>query len=102
MATDQSIEQGDTSLPIEETAQPQSATSWADMTAQDEDAEQMSISIVNEGIRTRGQEKAWSRVMDMTDVDLRRDTATVDRSGLNTYHFDPSLAKRHHLFYLHG
>ena len=29
--------------------------------------------------------------MDMTDADLQRDTSKVDRSGLNTYHFDPSF-----------
>ena len=67
MATDQSIEQEDMSLPIEETVQSQAATSWADIAAQDEDAEQRIINIENEGIRAGDQEKAWSRVTDMTD-----------------------------------
>ena len=49
------------------------------------------MDIENEGIRPGDQEKAWSRVIEMTDADLRKDTAMIDRSGLNTYHFNPSL-----------
>ena len=45
----------------------------------------------NTGVQTGDQELAWSRVLDMTDEDLRTDTSSVDRSKLNTYHFDQSL-----------
>ena len=45
MATDQSIEQSDMSLPCQETTQLRTATSWADITAQDEDVEQSSINL---------------------------------------------------------
>ena len=64
------------------------------MTAQDEEEEQKSKTDQNTGIQTIDQELAWSRVLEMTDEDLRKDTSGVDRSGLNTYHFDPSLVGR--------
>ena len=66
--------------------------SWAQMTAQDEEEDQRSKVDQDTGVRTGDQELAWSRVLNMTDEDLRRDTSRVDRSQLNTYHFDVSLA----------
>ena len=65
--------------------------SWAEITAQDEEEEQKSKDDQNTGVQTGDQELAWSRVLEMTDEDLRKDTSSVDRSRLNTYHFDPSL-----------
>ena len=64
---------------------------WADITAQDEEEQQKSIEDQNTGIQTGDQELAWSRVLKMTDEDLRNDTSSIDRSKLHTYHFDPSL-----------
>ena len=90
MTTDQSTTLEDMSLPIEE-APAQTSSSWADITAQDEEDEQKNRDEENEGILTGDQVKAWSRVLGMTDEDLRRNPDTVNRSGLNTYHFDPSL-----------
>ena len=78
------------SLPIEELMQP-SSTSWADIAAQDEDEEQKSMDEENVGIQTGDQQRAWARVLEMTDEDLRRDPANIDRSKLFTYHVDPSL-----------
>ena len=66
--------------------------SWAQMTAQDEEEDQRSKMDQDTGVRTGDQDLAWSRVLNMTDEDLRRDTSRVDRSQLNTYHFDVSLA----------
>ena len=68
-----------------------SSQSWAEITAQDEEEEQKSKDDQNTGVQTGDQELAWSRVLEMTDEDLRKDTSSVDRSRLNTYHFDPSL-----------
>ena len=64
---------------------------WAEITAQDEEEEQKSKIDQNTGVQTGDQELAWSRVLEMTDEDLRKDTSSVDRSRLSTYHFDPSL-----------
>ena len=68
-----------------------SSQTWAEMTAQDEEEDQRSRMDQNTGVQTGDQELAWSRVLDMTDEDLRKDTSRVDRSKLNTYHFDASL-----------
>ena len=68
-----------------------SSQSWADITAQDEEEEQKSKTDQDTGVQTGNQELAWSRVLTLTDEDLRTDTSSVDRSRLNTYHFDPSL-----------
>ena len=68
-----------------------SSQSWADITAQDEEEDQKSKKDQNTGVQTGDQELAWSRVLNMTDEDLRKDTSRVDRSQLNTYHFDASL-----------
>ena len=68
-----------------------SSQSWAEITAQDEEEEQKSKTDQNTGVQTGDQELAWSRVLEMTDEDLRKDTSGVDRSRLNAYHFDPSL-----------
>ena len=43
------------------------------------------------GVQTGDQQQAWGRVLEMTDEDLRRDPANIDRSKVFTYHFDPSL-----------
>ena len=68
-----------------------SSQSWAEITAQDEEEDQRSKMDQDTGVQTGDQELAWSRVLDMTDEDLRKDTSSVDRSQLNTYHFDASL-----------
>ena len=68
-----------------------SSQSWAEITAQDEEEEQKSKTDQDTGVQIGDQELAWSRVLTMTDEDLRTDTSSVDRSRLNTYHFDPSL-----------
>ena len=65
--------------------------SWAQITAQDEEEDQRSKMDQDTGVRTGDQDLAWLRVLNMTDEDLRRDTSRVDRSQLNTYHFDVSL-----------
>ena len=65
--------------------------SWAEITAQDEEEDQRSKMDQDTGVQTGDQELAWSRVLNMTDEDLRKDTSSVDRSQLNTYHFDVSL-----------
>ena len=78
--------------PLEEDKRPPSQ-SWAQMTAQDEEEDQKSKMDQDTGVRTGDQELAWSRVLNMTDEDLRTDTSQVDRSQLNTYHFDVSLVK---------
>ena len=67
--------------------------SWAEITAQDEEEQQKSMMDQDTGVQTGDQELAWSRVLKMTDEDLRTDTSSVDRSRLNTYHFDSSLVK---------
>ena len=67
------------------------SSSWAEITARDEEEEQRSKIEQDTGVQTGDQELAWSRVLSMTDEDLRTDTSSVDRSGVNTYHFDPSL-----------
>ena len=68
-----------------------SSPSWAEIAAQDEEEDQRSKDDQNTGVQTGDQELAWSRVLEMTDEDLRKDTSSVDRSRLNTYHFDASL-----------
>ena len=78
--------------PLEEDKRP-SSQSWAQMTAQDEEEDQKSKMDQDTGVRIGDQELAWSRVLNMTDEDLRTDTSRVDRSQLNTYHFDVSLVK---------
>ena len=90
-ATDQSTASKDMTLPIEEVAASSRTTSWADMIAQEEEAKQKLIDVENEGIHTGDQESAWARIMDMTDADLRTESAAIDRSGVNTYHFDPTV-----------
>ena len=68
-----------------------SSQSWAEITARDEEEDQRSKMDQDTGVLTGDQEMAWSRVLNMTDEDLRKDTSRVDRSQLNTYHFDASL-----------
>ena len=68
-----------------------SSQSWAEITAQDEEEEQKSKTDQDTGVQIGDPELAWSRVLKMMDEDLRTDTSSVDRSRLNTYHFDPSL-----------
>ena len=68
-----------------------SSQSWAEITAQEEEEEQQSMTAQDTGVQIGDQELAWSRVLKMTDADLRTDTSVVDRSRLNTYNFDPSL-----------
>ena len=80
----------DMSLPIQEVTQP-SSTSWADITAQEEEEERKSMDDEDAGIQTGDQQQAWARVLEMTDEDLRKDPANIDRSKVFTYHFDPSL-----------
>ena len=80
----------DINLPVQE-AEQTSPRTWADVTAQDEEEQQKSIDDQDTGTQTGDQELAWSRVLKMTDEDLRNDTSTIDRSKLHTYHFDPSL-----------
>ena len=77
-------------LPIQE-AQQTSSQSWAEIVAQDEEREHQSMTDQATGVRTGDQELAWSRVLEMTDEDLRNDSSDIDRSKLHTYHFDPSL-----------
>ena len=72
----------------EEQLQSQSAASWADITAEEESAKQRLIHLENVGIQSEDHEKAWSCTKTMDDYDLRRDTVDIDRSGVNTYHFD--------------
>ena len=76
---------------MEEDKRVSSSQSWADITAQDEEEDQRSKMDQDTGVQTGDQELAWSRVLDLTDEDLRKDTSSVDRSKLNTYHFDASL-----------
>ena len=73
----------DMSLPIEASTQP-SSTSWADITAQEEDEEHKSMDEENVGIQTGDQQRAWAKVLEMTDDGLRRDPANIDRSKLFT------------------
>ena len=68
-----------------------SSQSWAEITARDEEEDQRSKMDQDTGVLTGDQEMAWSRVLNMMDEDLRKDTSRVDRSQLNTYHFDASL-----------
>ena len=55
-----------------------SSQSWADITAQDEEEEQKSKTDQDTGVQTGDQDLAWSRVLKMTDEDLRKDTSSVD------------------------
>ena len=80
----------DVNVPVQQAEQITPRT-WAEITDQDEEEQKKSIDDQDTGIRTGDREFAWSRVLKMTDQDLRSDTSTVDRSQVNTYHFDMSL-----------
>ena len=67
-----------------------SSQSWAEITAQDEEEDQKSKIDQNTGVQIGDQELAWSRVLEMTDEDLRKDTSQEKyyRSGVSIHKKD--------------